>query len=145
MAGVNKVILIGNLGKDPDVRTLETGVKVASFRLATTERFTGKSGEKTEHTEWHSIVAWRGLAEIAEKFLRKGNTVYIEGRLRTREWEDKDNNKRFTTEILADNMTMLGGRRDGGGEEGFQQTGNGTASAPEETALPNTPEDDLPF
>lgn len=146
MAGVNKVILIGNLGKDPDVRTLETGVKVASFRLATTERFTGKSGEKTEHTEWHNIVAWRGLAEIAEKFLRKGNTVYIEGRLRTREWEDKDNNKRFTTEILADNMTMLGGRRDQG-DEGSHPAGNGTSSAqiPDDNVLPQAPEDDLPF
>lgn len=118
MAGVNRVILIGNLGKDPEIRSLEGGVKVANFSLATTETYKGKNGEKVESTEWHNIVLWRGLAEVAESYLKKGNTIFIEGKLKTREWNDKDGNKRYTTEIVADNMVMLGGRRDqqGGGE-----------------------------
>ncbi len=118
MAGVNRVILIGNLGKDPEVRSLEGGVKVANFSLATTETYKGKNGEKVDQTEWHNIVLWRGLAEIAETYLKKGNSIFIEGKIRTRDWTDKDGNKRYTTEIVADNMVMLGGRRDqqGGGE-----------------------------
>lgn len=112
MAGVNKVILIGNLGKDPEVRHLENGATVANFPLATTESYKNKEGNKVEQTEWHNIVLWRGLADIAEKYLRKGQTVYIEGKLKTRSWEDKEGNKRYTTEIVADNMTMLGGRKD---------------------------------
>ena len=108
MAGINKVILIGNLGKDPEVRHLENGATVANFPLATTESYKNKEGQKVENTEWHNIVLWRGLADIAEKYLRKGQTVYIEGKLKTRSWEDKDGNKRYTTEIVADNMTMLG-------------------------------------
>jgi len=110
MAGsVNKVILIGNLGKDPEVRYLETGVAVANFPLATSETFLDKSSnEKRSVTEWHNIVVWRGLAEVAEKYLKKGQKVYIEGKLRTRSWNDKDNQTRYTTEIVAENMTMLG-------------------------------------
>ena len=110
MAGsVNKVILIGNLGKDPEVRYLETGVAVASFSLATSETFFDKSSnEKRSVTEWHNIVVWRGLAEVAEKYLKKGQKVYIEGKLRTHSWNDKDNQTRYTTEIVAENMTMLG-------------------------------------
>ncbi|MCD4771871.1 MAG: single-stranded DNA-binding protein [Bacteroidales bacterium] len=111
MAGVNKVILIGNLGKDPEVRHLESGVSVANFPIATTESYKSKDGNKVEHTEWHNIVLWRGLAEISEKYLKKGDKVYIEGRIRTRQWDDKDGNKRYTTEILCDNMNMLGGAR----------------------------------
>jgi single-strand DNA-binding protein len=153
MAGINRVILIGNLGKDPEIRSLEGGVKVANFTLATTETYKGKTGERNEHTEWHNIVLWRGLAEVAEGYLKKGNTVYIEGKIRTREWTDKEGNKRYTTEIVGDNMVMLGGRRD--------QAGNGTGSAenqpyqkvekapkadtaPAEDLGPE-PDDDLPF
>jgi single-strand DNA-binding protein len=119
MAGVNRVILIGNLGKDPEIRSLEGGVKVANFSLATTETYKGKNGEKVESTEWHNIVLWRGLAEVAESFLKKGNSIYVEGKIRTRDWTDKDGNKRYTTEIVGDNMVMLGSKRDQqGGENG---------------------------
>lgn len=107
MSGVNKVILIGNLGKDPEIKYLESKVPVAKFPLATTETWKGRDGEKKEHTEWHNIVLWRGLAEISEKYLQKGDRVYIEGRLRTRTWDDKDGNKRYATEVIADNMNML--------------------------------------
>ena len=110
MAGVNKVILVGNLGKDPEVRYLDNGVAVANFSLATTEDYKNKQGERVSQTEWHNIVLWRGLAEIAEKWLKKGSSVYIEGKIRARKWEDKDGNTRYTTEILGDNMTMLGGK-----------------------------------
>ena len=108
MAGVNKVILVGNLGKDPEVRYLDSGVAVANFSLATTENYKNKQGEKVSQTEWHNIVLWRGLAEVAEKWLKKGSSVYIEGKIRTNKWEDKEGNTRYNTEILADNMTMLG-------------------------------------
>jgi single-strand DNA-binding protein len=110
MAGVNKVILIGNLGKDPEVRYLDNGVAVANFSLATTENYKNKEGERVSQTEWHNIVLWRGLAEVAEKWLKKGSSVYVEGKIRTRKWEDKDGNTRYSTEILVDNMTMLGGK-----------------------------------
>ncbi len=102
---VNKVILIGNVGVDPEVRTLESGAKVARVRLATTERlFDRQANETKEHTEWHTITLWRGLADVVDRYVNKGSQIYIEGRLRTREWTDKDNNKRYTTEILADDM-----------------------------------------
>lgn len=109
MAGsVNKVILIGNLGRDPEVRHLESGVSVANFPIATSETYTDKnSGERREITDWHNIVAWRGLAKISENYLKKGMKVYIEGRLKTRSWQDENNQTRYTTEVLADNMTML--------------------------------------
>ena len=110
MAGVNKVILVGNLGKDPEVRYLDNGVAVANFSLATTENYKNKEGERVSQTEWHNIVLWRGLAEVAEKWLKKGSSIYIEGKIRTRKWEDKEGNSRYTTEILGDNMTMLGGK-----------------------------------
>ena len=106
---VNKVILIGNVGVDPEVRTLESGAKVARVRLATTERlFDRQANETKEHTEWHTITLWRGLADVVDRYVNKGSQIYIEGRLRTREWTDKDNNKRYTTEILADDMKLLG-------------------------------------
>ena len=111
MAGVNKVILIGNLGKDPEVRYLDNGVAVANLSLATTENYKNKEGERVSQTEWHNIVLWRGLAEVAEKYLKKGASVYIEGKIKNRKWEDKDGNTRYNTEILADNMTMLGGKK----------------------------------
>ena len=111
---VNKVILVGNVGMDPEVRTIESGAKVARVRLATTERlFDRQANETKEHTEWHTITLWRGLADVVDKYVRKGSQIYIEGRLRTREWTDKDNQKRYTTEILADDMKLLGRRSDG--------------------------------
>ena len=110
MAGVNKVILVGNLGKDPEVRYLDNGVAVANFSLATTESYKNKQGERVSQTEWHNIVLWRGLAEVAEKYLKKGSSVYVEGKIKNRKWEDKDGNTRYNTEILGDNMTMLGAK-----------------------------------
>ena len=107
MPGVNKVILIGNLGRDPEVKYLEGGIAVANFPVATTETFRDKNGNKNEHTEWHQIVMWRKLAEVCEKYLRKGQMVYIEGKIRSRQWEDSEGNKRFTTEIFGDVLTIL--------------------------------------
>ncbi|HMQ74613.1 MAG: single-stranded DNA-binding protein [Flavobacteriales bacterium] len=108
MSGVNKVILIGNLGADPEVRHLQNGATVANFRIATSETYKDRqTGEKREQTEWHSIVAWRGLGEITEKYLRKGSKVYVEGKLRTRSWQDRDGNTRYTTEVHAEEMTLL--------------------------------------
>ena len=159
MASVNKVILIGNLGKDPEVRHLEGGVAVARFPIATSESFKDKSGQRQERTEWHNIVVWRGLAEVAEKYLKKGNSVYIEGKLRTNNYQDKDGIQRYSTEIVADNMTMLGGRNDagngGGGNyqesaaspaasSGSSSYGGGSSSAGA-SAFQNDEPDDLPF
>lgn len=116
---VNKVILVGNVGIDPEVRTTEGGVKVARIRLATTERlFDRQANEAKEHTEWHTITLWRGLADVVDRYVRKGTQIYVEGRLRTREWMDKDNNKRYTTEVLADVMNLLGRRADNPAAEG---------------------------
>lgn len=107
MAGINKVILLGNLGKDPEVRHQEGGVTIAKFPLATTESHKDKNGNKVDQTEWHNIVLWRNQAEFAEKYLKKGNTIFIEGKIRTRSWEDKDKNKRYTTEIIGDSITIV--------------------------------------
>ena len=106
MAGVNKVILVGHLGRDPEVRTIENGAKVARFTLATTESYKDKNGERKDNTEWHNIVCWRGLADIAERFLNKGKMIYVEGKLRTRSWED-NGIKKYATEVVADTFTML--------------------------------------
>jgi single-strand DNA-binding protein len=111
MSGINKVILVGHLGKDPEIRYLEGGVSVASFPLATSETF-NKDGRKVEQTEWHNIVMWRGLADVAAKYLQKGRLVYIEGKLRTRTFEDKEGLKKYTTEIVAENFTLLGRKSD---------------------------------
>jgi len=111
MSGINKVILVGHLGKDPEVRYLEGGVSVTSFPLATSESF-NKDGRKVEQTEWHNIVMWRGLADVAAKYLQKGKLVYIEGKLRTRSFEDKEGIKKYTTEIVAENFTLLGRKSD---------------------------------
>ena len=132
MAGVNKVILIGNLGKDPEVRHLEGGTAVANFTLATSEAYKDKSGQRVEQTEWHNIVVWRALAELAEKYLKKGSTIYLEGKIRTRSWEDKDKVKRYTTEIVADTFTMLGKKE------------NNSGSTDELPSISKTG-DDLPF
>ncbi len=112
MRGVNRVMLIGNLGRDPDVQHLEGNIAVAKFPLATTETFKDRAGKLISQTEWHTVVLWRGLAELAQKYLHKGSLVYIEGRLRTRSWEDKEGNKKFATEVVGDNLIMLDKRAD---------------------------------
>ena len=140
MLGVNKVILLGNVGKDPEVQHLEGGVSVAKFPLATTETYKDKNGNKIDQTEWHNIVAWRGLADVAEKIVKKGSQVYIEGKIRTRAWEDKEKNKRYTTEIVADVITITGRRP----ENPDNQTNNNTSTSTLDTTLA-TPGEDLPF
>lgn len=164
---LNKVMLIGNVGKDPEVRYLESGpqtsggnAKVASFTLATSERYRDRSGEVRENTEWHNIVAWRSSADIVEKYVKKGTQLYIEGKLRTRSWVDQTGNKRYTTEVVADSLQLLGRRPDGsaeGGQQGtyqqprpsypqappqFEQSAAQAQSAPE---TEDAPGDDLPF
>lgn len=136
MSGVNKVILLGNLGKDPEVRYLDNGVAVANFSLATTENYKNKQGERVSQTEWHNVVFWRGLAEVAEKYLKKGDSIYLEGKIRTRKWEDKEGNTRYSTEVLADNMTMLGKKN--------SQVSDSQELTSNEKSVSND-EDDLPF
>jgi single-strand DNA-binding protein len=136
MAGVNKVILVGNLGKDPEVRHLEGGTAVANFSLATTETYKDKAGNRQEQTEWHNIVVWRGLAEVAEKYLKKGMTIYIEGKLRSRSWDDKEGIKRYTTEIVGDTFTILSKKEN--------SAAPGNESGNSNPALPKS-DDDLPF
>lgn len=113
MRGVNRVMLIGNLGKEPDIQFLEGNIAVAKFPLATTETFKDRTGKLISQTEWHTVVLWRGLAELAQKYLHKGSLVYIEGRLRTRSWEDKEGSRKFATEVVGDNLIMLDKRADG--------------------------------
>ena len=125
MASLNKVMLIGNLGKDPEVRYTAGGTAVASFSLATSEKFKGKSGDWEEKTEWHNITLWARLAEIAGEYLSKGKTVYIEGRLQTRKWQDKEGKDRYTTEIVGEKMQMLSGKGEGGGSGGGSNSGGG--------------------
>ena len=141
MAGVNKVILIGNLGKDPEVRHLDNGVAVANFSLATTESYTNKQGDRVNQTEWHNIVLWRGLADIAEKYLKKGNSVYIEGKISTRKWEDKEGNARYSTDIIADKMTMLGTKQG----NTTSSMSNQVTETPTEDPHEESGNDDLPF
>jgi single-strand DNA-binding protein len=123
MRGVNRVILIGNLGKDPDIQYLEGNIGVAKFPLATTETYKDRGGKLVSQTEWHTIVLWRGLAELAQKYLHKGSLIYLEGRLRTRSWEDREGNKKFATEIVGDNLIMLDKRTE-------NQGGHYSSSAP---------------
>ena len=148
MAGsVNKVILIGNLGKDPEVRHLENGAAVANFSIATSENYKDrKTGEKVSQTEWHNIVAWRGLAEIAEKYLEKGAKVYIEGKLKTRTWQDKEGNNRYSTEVITDNLTMLGSSGESLGNSNPMKPveNEGKSSHEKEFSSPDE-NDDLPF
>ena len=139
MAGVNKAILIGRLGADPEVRYTNSGTAVANFNMATSVNFTDKNGEKTEKTEWHRIVAFGRLGEICGEYLSKGKQVYIEGRLQTREWEDRDGNKRRTTEIVAGTMQMLGAASD-------KVRGDVSDEPPPVNNIPNIgTEDDVPF
>lgn len=164
---LNKVMLIGNVGRDPEIRYLENSgnAKVASFTIATTERYKDRNGETRENTEWHNIVAWRNTADVVERFVKKGTQLYIEGRIRTRSWDDQTGNKRYTTEILADNLQLLGRKSDnpaaqGGGYQtpaqngGYQQ--NSYQQPQQQYAAPaqpsfkqgpadDMPEDDLPF
>jgi single-strand DNA-binding protein len=145
MSGINKVILIGHVGKDPEVKYLEGGVAVAKFPLATSEVYKNKEGQRVESTEWHNIVMWRGLAEVAEKYVRKGKQLYIEGKIKTRQYGE-ENNKKYFTEILADTMTMLGTKGDGSGNQVHAAPSDSgrtiDAPMPEVTAGPS---DDLPF
>jgi single-strand DNA-binding protein len=164
MSSVNNVILIGRLGKDPEIRYTNDSTPVANFSIATSEYYKYKNGERQESTEWHNIVAWRQLADISEKFLRKGKLVFIEGKLRTRSWEDKDGNKKYATEVVADNITMLGKREDdensSGGEHGSYNQSNRSGGSnnssyqdnnrPQNTESTNASnvqidDDDLPF
>tara|TARA_R110000796_G_scaffold96719_1_gene203092 strand:- start:535569 stop:536006 length:438 start_codon:yes stop_codon:yes gene_type:complete len=145
MAGVNKVILVGNLGKDPEVRHLESGRAVANFSLATSETYKNKQGERVTTTEWHNIVLWSPLAEIAEKFLKKGNQVYIEGKLNTRSWDDQDGNKRYTTEVVGNNLTMLGTKSDNEGGGGSSSYSPSSEKSSEVSSIPEDDSDDLPF
>lgn len=135
MAGLNKVILVGNLGKDPEVRHLEGGTAVANFSLATSESFKDKSGQRVEQTEWHNIVVWRGLAEAAEKYLKKGMTIYLEGKLRTRSWDDKEGHKRYITEIVGDTFTIVNKKEHTNAVAGNEDSGSSL----------NKTGDDLPF
>lgn len=146
---VNKVILVGNVGKDPEVRHLDAGVAVANFPLATSETYTAKNGEKVTTTEWHNIVLWRGLAEVAEKYVTKGKQLYIEGRIRTRSYDDPNGVKKYITEIYGDTMQMLGNREGG---DAKPQVGAKSASPEFPAANVNEPEmggpegdEDLPF
>lgn len=144
---VNKVILIGNVGKDPEVRYLEGNVALARFPLATSETYRNKDGERVSQTEWHNIVLWRGLAKVAEDYVRKGQALYIEGKIRSRKYEDRDGNTRYVTEIVADNMQMLGRRADN--ESAASTEAGNRESEPEapakENIEPGTETDDLPF
>lgn len=145
-ASLNKVILMGNLGKDPETRTLESGTVMCRFSIATTETYKNRqSGEKTSHTEWHNVVLWRGLAEVADKYLHKGDKVLIEGRIRTRSWEDKESGQmRYSTEILADQMQMMGSNKKAEKTEDANLTQEpNTESFVEES--PTTTEENLPF
>lgn len=153
---INKVILVGNVGLDPGVRTTDSGIKVARLKVATTERqYNKQTNESKELTEWHTIILWRNLAEVTEKYVKKGSQLYIEGRLRTREWTDKDNIKRYSTEIIADELKLLGRKGDAQAEPSApapQATPQKVEAAVEavqqapQTAIPtDIPVDDLPF
>jgi len=142
------VILVGNLGADPEVTTIDSGIKRARIRVATTETYKNRNGDRTEHTEWHNITIWRGLAEVAEKYLRKGSKIYVEGRLRTREYNDKDGVKKFFTEVAADNFVMLDRAENNSTNYGSQESNSApqkeTAKS-QEPVQEESPEDDLPF
>ena len=134
---LNKVMLIGNVGRDPEVRYLEGNAKVATFTLATTERFKDRSGEVRENTEWHNIVAWRNSADVAERFVKKGTQLYVEGRLRTREWTDQTGAKRRTTEVMVDNLQLLGRRSDNPGAQDGGYAAPAQAPAPQNNYRPH--------
>lgn len=145
---LNKAMLIGNVGKDPEVRYLEGNggnTKVATFTVATTERYKDRNGELRENTEWHNIVAWRNTADVVEKYVKKGTQVYIEGRIRTRQWEDQTGNRRFTTEIMADTLQLLGKRADNPAASQHNEAPANVNTAASAVSPQIEPEDDLPF
>lgn len=141
---INKAILIGNLGADPEIRYTQSGTAVATFTVATTERWKGQDGQMQENTEWHRIVAWQRLAEICGEYLNKGSKVYIEGRLQTRKWQDQSGNDRYTTEIVAREMKMLSPKGGSSGGDSFGSGGGGIDSFPEPPNFGGTGED-VPF
>lgn len=148
MAGVNKVILVGNLGIDPEVTMIDTNLKKATFRMATTETYRNREGQRVDQTEWHTITVWRGLADVAEKYLHKGSKVYVEGRLRTREYNDKEGKKRYFTEIVADSFVMLDRAENNGGMQNNSPSPaaqQAPAAQNQEPVKEENPEDDLPF
>lgn len=148
MRGINKVMLIGNLGKDPDIQYLEGNIGVAKFPLATTETYKDKNGKLVSQTEWHTVVLWRGLAELAQKYLHKGSLIYVEGRLRTRSWEDKEGAKKFATEIVGDNLIMLDKKTENFGSSIPAPQTDGTTGFQQEEVPPSfreEPPGNLPF
>ena len=142
MRGVNKVILIGNLGKDPEIQYLEGNIPVAKFPLATTETYKDKAGKLMSQTEWHTVVLWRGLAELAQKYLHKSSLVYIEGRLKTRYWEDREHNRKAATEIIGDYLIMLDKKSDG--SPPGMEAGSESATGPDVPHLDDN-QDKAPF
>ena len=143
---VNKAILIGNVGKDPEIRYLENGTPFCTITLATNETYQNKAGDRVTKTEWHNVVLWRGLAEVASKYVKKGSQIYIEGRIRTRSYDDKDGNKKYITEIVADNMQLLGRRSDDGQSASSSQSSEAKAvQEPDVYDAPINESDDLPF
>lgn len=142
MRGVNRVMLIGNLGKEPDVQFLEGNIGVAKFPLATTETYKDRSGKLVSQTEWHTVVLWRGLAELAQKYLHKGSLIYVEGRLHTRSWEDKEGIKKFVTEVVGDNLIMLDKRSEGSSATLTDTPDNFSGT---DDALPPETSEKLPF
>lgn len=142
MAGVNKVILVGNLGKDPEIRVMESGRKVANFSLATTESYKDKNGQRVDQTEWHNIVFWGPIADVIEKYLKKGSQIYVEGKIRQRSYEDKEKIKRYITEIIGQNMTMLGSApKSGDASATYEKNGNAVPVGESHQGE----DDDLPF
>jgi single-strand DNA-binding protein len=142
MASVNKAIVLGNLGRDPELRQTASGKAVATLRIATNEQWTDQSGERQERTEWHSVVVWGRQAENCNQYLKKGRTVYVEGRLQTRKWQDKDGHDRYTTEIVADRVQFIGGGQGGDGGGGG---GGGGSFGDENIGPPPAGDDDIPF
>ena len=145
MSSLNKVMLIGHLGKDPEVRYTPDGTPVATFSLATSENWTDKSGTRQERTEWHTVVVWRKLAEICKRYLTKGRQVYIEGRIQSREWNDKEGNKRRTTEIIATQMVMLGSRQQGASSGSSEDSYEGGAESGQPFGDAGITDSDIPF
>ena len=139
MRGVNRVILIGNLGKDPDIQYLEGNIAVAKFPLATTETYKDRTGKLVSQTEWHSVVLWRGLADLAQKYLHKGSLIYIEGHLKNRSWDDKEGNKKFATEVVGDNLIMLDKRAEGGVSSSAKCDDEVNHDIPSEFHIPPSP------
>lgn len=145
MASINKVILIGNVGKDPEIKYLDKDVAVAKFSLATSETYTNKNGEKVTNTDWHNIVLWRGLANIAEKYVKKGTSLYVEGKIKTRTYQDENNNTKYIVEIVGDNIQLLGKKESSDSENSYSKPENNNTSTSNDFASDENSSDDLPF